>query len=127
MSGIRRKTDKKQGHFLQGTKSAAAPGLYIHTPFCRKKCDYCDFYSVTASDDMIGRYTAALKAHLTEASAHVHSAVETVYFGGGTPAMLGAKNLHDLLKLIKKHFAISAKPEITIELNPESTDRKLLK
>jgi putative oxygen-independent coproporphyrinogen III oxidase len=103
------------------------PGLYLHIPFCRKKCDYCDFYSVPAEDDKAAQYTEALIAHLEEAAGHVGSPVETVYIGGGTPAMLGTKNLTLLLGSVRKLFKLAANPEITVELNPESTDKKLLK
>lgn len=103
------------------------PGLYIHIPFCKKKCDYCDFYSVTATDDKATQYTQALLAHLEEAAEFVRSPVETVYIGGGTPAMLGVKNLSLLLGTVRKLFKLAANPEITVELNPESTDKSLLK
>ena len=66
-------------------RSRASPGIYIHIPFCRKKCDYCDFYSVIPASDLQQRYTEALLTHLRETSQFVHSPVETVYIGGGTP------------------------------------------
>jgi len=103
------------------------PGLYLHIPFCRRKCDYCDFYSVAATDDKARQYTQALIAHLEEAAGIVHSQIETVYIGGGTPAMLGIKNLSLLLGTVRKLFKLAANPEITVELNPESTDKALLK
>jgi putative oxygen-independent coproporphyrinogen III oxidase len=102
------------------------PGIYIHIPFCRKKCDYCDFYSVIPASDLQQRYTEALLTHLRETSQFVHSPVETVYIGGGTPAMLGEKNLVTLLKEVQRLYAITSSPEITVELNPESTSFKLL-
>lgn len=102
------------------------PGIYIHIPFCKKKCDYCDFYSIKPTGDMVQRYTEVLVSHLRETSQFVQSPIETVYIGGGTPAMLGAKNLTTLLKEVHKQYNIVSAPEITIEMNPESTESKLL-
>lgn len=72
------------------TRPAAKPlGLYVHIPFCRQKCSYCDFYSLPHSEEKMDAYTAALVRHLEEvapqAAAHV---VDTVYIGGGTPTYL---------------------------------------
>jgi oxygen-independent coproporphyrinogen-3 oxidase len=95
-------------------------GLYIHVPFCRSKCAYCDFYSLADSggtDD----YMRAVSAHLSEVAPRAAShSVDTVYFGGGTPTVLGTKNLVSLLSLIKKKYPVSPDAEITLEANPES-------
>jgi len=115
------------GASFRGNVSRSSLGLYIHIPFCRKKCDYCDFYSLEAAGEKTRRYASALTAHLTETAEHIRIPVDTVYFGGGTPAMLGAGNLCQILRVIIKQYAVVKKPEITVELNPESTDRKLLK
>ncbi len=103
------------------------PGIYIHIPFCKKKCDYCDFYSVTPDRGLEQRYTDALLSHLRETSQFVRTPVETVYIGGGTPAMLGQKNLLTILKEVQKLFTMVSNPEITVEMNPESTSTRLLK
>ena len=96
-------------------------GLYLHIPFCRAKCGYCDFYSLAHSEDRMDAYVAALQHHLTEvapqADCHV---VDTVYFGGGTPSYLGVKRLTELLRTVKKHYTLSKSPEITLEANPDS-------
>ena len=65
-------------------------GLYIHIPFCKSKCVYCDFYSLPSREDRMDAYTDALCAHLSETApfAAGHT-VDTVYFGGGTPAIWG--------------------------------------
>jgi putative oxygen-independent coproporphyrinogen III oxidase len=106
-------------------------GIYVHIPFCRKKCDYCDFYSVEVPGDTAGkaadRYTSALRTHLAETAQKTAIPVDTVYFGGGTPAMLGLNNLCEVMKLIRKHYQLSEGAEITIELNPESSGEKLLR
>lgn len=96
-------------------------GLYLHIPFCKAKCAYCDFYSLARSEDRMDAYTAALQRHLAEvapqANCHV---VDTVYFGGGTPSYLGTKRLTELLKTVKKHYRLAKDPEITVEANPDS-------
>lgn len=96
-------------------------GLYIHIPFCRQKCAYCDFYSLPGQDGRMDDYIAALCTHLTEtASAASGHTVDTVYFGGGTPTLLGEKRLGKLLKTIEKKYRLARDPEITLEANPES-------
>ena len=96
-------------------------GLYLHIPFCKAKCAYCDFYSLARSEEKMDAYTAALQRHLVEvapqADCHI---VDTVYFGGGTPSYLGVKRLTELLKTVKKHYRLGKEPEITVEANTDS-------
>lgn len=96
-------------------------GLYIHVPFCRRKCAYCDFYSLAGQEHRMDDYAEALRAHLTETAAYasVHT-VDTVFFGGGTPTLLGEKRLSQILKTIQKRYHVSRDAEITLEANPES-------
>ena len=111
-------------------KPAPRPlGLYLHIPFCRRKCDYCDFYSLAGREDRMDAYTDALCAHLAEiapfAAGH---AVDSVYFGGGTPSYLGEKRLVKLLKTVRKQYAVTKTAEITLEANPDSAgDWKMLR
>ena len=71
-------------------KTVRPLGLYVHIPFCKAKCVYCDFYSLPHSEARMDAYTDALCAHLTEAAPLAAShTVDTVYFGGGTPSYLG--------------------------------------
>lgn len=98
-------------------------GLYIHIPFCKSKCIYCDFYSLPRAEERMDRYVSALCRHLEEsASGSLSSSywVDTVYFGGGTPSYLGEKRLRLLLKTILRRFQVSEKAEITLEANPDS-------
>ena len=97
-------------------------GLYIHVPFCKSKCIYCDFYSLPGiSEEKMDAYTAAVIAHLTETAPRVtEHQVDTIYFGGGTPSLLGSKRLCRILKAIQKHFHIARDAEITLEANPDS-------
>jgi oxygen-independent coproporphyrinogen III oxidase len=103
--------------------------LYIHVPFCQQKCMYCDFYSMTDLN-LIEKYLEALKQSIKyhgEAIAEDYS-VRTIYFGGGTPNLLSASQLEDILNTIDKYFNVVEFPETTIEINPEfSSDRESLK
>ena len=104
-------------------------GLYIHIPFCRSKCAYCDFYSLAGAEECMDDYCRALERHLAEVApqAECHKA-DTVYFGGGTPSYLGAERLCRLLGSIRKLYKVDKHAEITLEANPDSaTDRKALK
>lgn len=102
-------------------KQAHPLGLYLHIPFCRSKCAYCDFYSLSGREDRMDAYTAALERHLIEVAPQAaQHLVDTVYFGGGTPSYLGEKRLVKLLKAVKKHYRIAPHAEITLEANPDS-------
>lgn len=104
-------------------------GLYIHIPFCKQKCAYCDFYSLAGSDDRMDDYTDALCAHLAELAPYAAGyQVDTVYFGGGTPSYLGEKRLTKILKTALKKYHVAKDAEITLEANPDSAgDWKVLK
>ena len=104
-------------------------GLYIHIPFCKSKCIYCDFYSLPNSEEKMDRYVSVLCRQLAEiaprAAAHE---VDTVYFGGGTPSWLGEKRLRQILKTVEKRYRLAKKPEVTLEANPDSAgDWKVLR
>ena len=103
-------------------KTARAPlGLYIHIPFCKQKCVYCDFYSLPRREDRMDDYTDALCAHLAETAPFAAGyEVDTVYFGGGTPSFLGTKRLVRILKTIQKKYRVARDAEITLEANPDS-------
>lgn len=102
-------------------KTVRPLGLYIHIPFCKAKCVYCDFYSLPHGEDRMDAYTDALCAHLTEAAPLAAShTVDTVYFGGGTPSYLGEKRLCKILKVIEKRYQVARDAEITLEANPDS-------
>ena len=102
----------------------AAPlplGLYIHIPFCRQKCAYCDFYSLSNREDRMEDYAEALCAHIQKnASLSAGYLVDTVYFGGGTPSLLGEKRLCRILETILGAYSVAENAEITLEANPDS-------
>ena len=104
-------------------------GIYIHVPFCRSKCQYCDFYSVTTrSDDLLDGYIDAMCAHIKEAGALAPAyKVDTVYFGGGTPSFFGADGMAAILTAIRRAFDVTGDAEITFEANPDSVSDSLLR
>ena len=103
-------------------------GIYIHIPFCRSKCDYCDFYSLAGREDRMDAYQKALLAHIGETAPLAQGIpVDTIYFGGGTPSFYGDKRLRELLGAIQKQFQVEKNAEITLEANPDSVDLKSLR
>ena len=103
-------------------------GLYLHIPFCRSKCDYCDFYSLAGQEDLMPEYQKALLAHIEECAVHAkQDVVNSIYVGGGTPSWYGAERVKELLGAVKKHFKLSRDIEITMEANPDSVDIKTLR
>ncbi len=103
-------------------------GLYLHIPFCRSKCDYCDFYSLAGQEDLMPEYQKALLSHIEECAAPAKKdVVDSIYIGGGTPSWYGAERVCELLSALKKHYRVDKKAEITMEANPDSVDLKSLK
>jgi oxygen-independent coproporphyrinogen-3 oxidase len=94
-------------------------GIYIHIPFCKKLCFYCDFYHVISSDDNHAFVDALLKESLMRQDYLGTETVSTIYFGGGTPSVFSIKELSTILNQIYKLFRVEEKCEITIELNPD--------
>ena len=106
-------------------------GLYVHIPFCAKKCNYCDFYSLASGEDEKKAYIEALKREIREASKNVNDeySVYTIYFGGGTPSIIKAYYIKAILDEIKAGFKLYEDdffPEITIECNPKTVDMEKL-
>ena len=102
-------------------------GLYIHIPFCVKKCEYCDFLSWNAEEEERQQYVAAL---LSEIESYREFAkgyrVSTIFIGGGTPSVLLPKQMEDILQKIYEIFELERRAEITIEVNPGTVDEKKL-
>jgi putative oxygen-independent coproporphyrinogen III oxidase len=94
-------------------------GIYVHIPFCTQKCRYCNFYSLPAGQAEIQRYFEALRRAI-RGNRWIGREVDTVYFGGGTPPLLGAARLNTLLQDIKTQFALSPDAELSLEANPGS-------
>ncbi len=97
------------------------PGIYVHVPFCDGKCPYCDFYSLAGSEELMDRYVEAVGRELSRWDRGLRA--DTVYFGGGTPSLLGARRLAALLGQIERRFDPAAAAEITLEANPGRVDK----
>jgi len=103
-------------------------GIYIHIPFCKAKCAYCDFYSLEDWAGAAKDYQKALLTHMKETAPLAKGyEVDTVYFGGGTPTHYGERRLGELLGAVKKYYKLVKGAEITVEANPESADERNLK
>ena len=114
--------------FLSNNKNKKPLGIYVHVPFCRSKCQYCDFYSLTDKDDkLMDSYLTAIIAHIRETGPLAPGyKVDTIYFGGGTPTFFGVEGLATILTTIRRSFDVDVDAEITFEANPDSVSDKLL-
>lgn len=112
-------------------------GLYIHIPFCRQKCFYCDFPSFAGREKKIDRYLQALEQEFALLRQRLYQkdgagdterkfAPRTIYIGGGTPTALNAHQLKKLLKIVQKYVTVAKAEEFTVEMNPGTVDREKL-
>lgn len=101
--------------------------LYIHIPFCVRKCAYCDFLSFPSGEEERERYVERLTEEIEEAGAVSEGYVATaIFFGGGTPSVLTPKQTERILNAVKKSFYVAEDAEITTEVNPGTADREKL-
>ncbi|HEY0045930.1 MAG TPA: radical SAM family heme chaperone HemW [Flavobacterium sp.] len=101
-------------------------GIYIHIPFCRQACHYCDFHFSTSMDrkvEMVDALARELALRKKEFKAEV---VETIYFGGGTPSVLSTEQIEFLIQSVYDNFAVSDSPEITLEANPDDLTKDVI-
>lgn len=101
-------------------------GIYIHIPFCKSKCIYCDFYSGTQfhlKDDFIKSLLLEIESRKQYIG---NESINTIYFGGGTPSLLSKSNLTTIFNSLYKNYSIHSNPEITMECNPDNLDSKVL-
>ena len=102
-------------------------GIYIHVPFCKRKCSYCDFYSVTAQNKIPVFINSIIREiFLKKESPFGNITFDTVYFGGGTPSLLSSLQISEILTAVYNNFTVSNDPEITIEANPFTLDNNNL-
>lgn len=102
-------------------------GLYVHIPFCRKKCLYCDFSSYSGAEHLFIAYTTALCQQIVDQGGKLYKPfVDTVYIGGGTPSVLPVHLMEQILSCIYDSFTIEANAEISMEVNPGTVTRKQL-
>ena len=94
-------------------------GIYLHIPFCKQKCRYCDFVSFAGKEDVAEAYMACLTKEIEmRGKEFAGRTFDTVYFGGGTPSVVDPKYIYAAMRKIGQCFTLSARPEVTIELNP---------
>lgn len=97
----------------------APAGIYIHIPFCRHICPYCDFNTYRGLEALIPRYVEAV---VRDIASHERMAAQTVYFGGGTPSLLAPEQIGRILDACRAAFDLDADAEITLEANPNGVD-----
>ncbi len=108
-------------------------GIYIHIPFCKKKCKYCDFVSFDCEEKNIEKYVECLLKEIDEKSNELNAKnnfnnkVDTIYIGGGTPSIIDAKYIEKIIKKVFEKFNVLENAEITIEVNPGTVDENKLR
>ncbi len=102
-------------------------GIYIHVPFCRQACRYCDFYFTVSLKYVDDYVDALLKEIVLKKNYLEQEEIETIYFGGGTPSVLSKKHLERILKLLHREFMLSINAEVTLEANPDDLSKSYLK
>lgn len=102
-------------------------GIYIHIPFCKRKCAYCDFVSFSNKQNLVDEYVETLKKEINKCKINKEEyLVDTIYFGGGTPSYIDSKYIIDILEVIRNRFNVSKDAEITIEVNPGTASEEKL-
>jgi oxygen-independent coproporphyrinogen-3 oxidase len=102
-------------------------GIYVHIPFCKKLCFYCDFYHIVSKNDNSAFLDALLKETSLRKDYTGSEKISTIYLGGGTPSVLSISELETILNQINRFFSVEANCEITIELNPDDVNGNYLK
>ena len=103
-------------------------GIYLHIPFCKTKCIYCDFYSVTKRDDSIEKFVSCLIKEIELNKDKLSNfKFDTIFFGGGTPSVLTEKQLEKILNALNKFYDLDKNIEVTLECNPGEINYEKLK
>lgn len=100
-------------------------GIYIHIPFCKQICHYCDFYKI-ANPRLHSQFINSVVKEIETREHSLTETIDTIYFGGGTPSSLSIENLHIILETLHKYFLINRNAEITIEINPDDVSKEFL-
>ena len=102
-------------------------GIYVHIPFCKQKCSYCDFTSFANKENFIEKYINSLKNEINNIEVSEKNCIDTIYLGGGTPSFIESKYIIDIINTIKNKFKIRQDAEITIEVNPGTVNKDKLR
>ena len=100
--------------------------LYLHIPFCKHRCAYCDFNTYTSLLDLREAYADGLVAEMAQVAGEVRRPVHTIFFGGGTPSLMSPASLQRILDGVRTHFDLATSAEVTMEANPGTVDLKYL-
>lgn len=106
------------GSFL--SPKTPVEGVYVHVPFCRHRCHYCDFFTIAGREDAFEAYVTRLKSEIRASAACTEGPLQTVFIGGGTPTILPPKLLAEILQEIRSSFSVASDCEWSIEANPET-------
>ena len=101
-------------------------GIYIHIPFCKRKCHYCNFYSLANQKNKEQFHKALLKEIALQKNYLHGEPIETIYFGGGTPSLLSISQIDEILNQIHQHYKVLSNAEIDLEANPDDLDKTIL-
>lgn len=107
-------------------KSLTNLGLYLHIPFCKRKCAYCDFYSAVFTGELAENYVTALQREIKQWGGKINRPIDTIYLGGGTPSLLNDR-LSPILNTVRENFTVLENAEITLEINPQDDIEVILK
>jgi len=102
-------------------------GIYIHIPFCKKACHYCNFHFSTNQNSKSAFIKAVCKELMLRKSEYAFEEIQSIYFGGGTPTLLEVSELEVILQTVYEHYKVSDTPEITLEANPDDLDEEKIK
>ena len=102
-------------------------GIYIHIPFCKKACHYCNFHFSTNQNSKSAFIKAVCKELMLRKSEYASEEIQSIYFGGGTPTVLEVSELEVILQTVYEHYKVSDTPEITLEANPDDLDADKIK
>lgn len=106
-------------------KSNPLAGIYIHIPFCKKACHYCDFHFSTTLN-LVDNVVNSIVLEAERMKGYLNEPIETIYFGGGTPSLLDTKHLEKIIEGLYKHYSIAESIELTLEANPDDlTEQKI--
>ena len=102
-------------------------GIYIHIPFCKKACHYCNFHFSTNQNSKSAFIKAVCKELILRKTEYVSEVIQSIYFGGGTPTVLEVSELEKIIQTVYEHYKVSDTPEITLEANPDDLDIETIK
>ncbi|MBR2054742.1 MAG: radical SAM protein, partial [Clostridia bacterium] len=101
-------------------------GLYLHIPFCKSKCAYCDFASFAGQEQYMAAYTQAVLREIRQKAKAYPFIIRTLFIGGGTPSVFPAKEMDTVLSALRRHFSFTDDAECTCECNPGTVTEDFL-